>query len=1445
MHGTVDSPRLPRLTPTHQPAVSTPHPVQLMQLTRPRPAHFASIFRRTSGSGLGLALLLGGVLSAAGAAQDTASSLEFFEKRIRPVLVAECYECHAGTKQKGGLRLDHRDALRQGGDTGPAIVPGNPDKSLLLRALTHTDPKLKMPKQGAKLDAGIIADFAAWIKAGAPDPRELPPVAAPATAAAWSDILALRRQWWSFQPVTQPAVPAPKNAAWSTNPIDRFLLAEMEKHGLSPVPDAAPRVLARRLSFALTGLPPKLEDVEAFAAASSPNSSFAIRHSAFAALADRLLAAPAFGEHWARHWMDLMRYAESHGSEGDPEIRDIWRYRDYLIRAFNADVPADQLIREHLAGDLLAHPRRNEAENINESILGLAHLRLVEHGFQPVDTLDDQVKAVENQIDVLGKAFQGLTLACARCHDHKFDAISQRDYYALYGVLASSRPAQVTIDTPDFLARNRPGLTALKSRIRSELADAWTTAAPQLIARLTKGSAADPELAALHQRVTDLEKQLAELDAAARAKALGARAARPQESTTPPATKLAGEPPALPPQPFARWSFDTAAAEAPPKLRGELLGNASLRNGRLILDGQESFLRSAPLGRELREKTLEAWVALASLTQVGGGVISIETDTGAIFDSITFAEKDARLWLAGSNNHRRSRSVAGPAETAKPDELIHVAIAYRADGSLALYRNGQPYGPAYTPDDAPVTFPKTARLLFGRRHTGGGRAFLAGEIDEARLYDRALTTTEIAASFQAGPIGLTAKELAAALTPEQRTQRATLAAQLAKAAAELAARSPDSKPGATNPLATALANARTNSANPLHAWTRLSQLDGAAFAKAWTETAAQHRESLAVARAHNAQFKGGWNLAGGDADKWFRDGIGLARGANRERPTAPDAPDAAGEFSLEPEGDRILIGLLPTGVATHLLSQKHNGLFTSPRFKITTDSISVRAAGNKGAAVRVIVDNYPLPMNSIFPKAELKNDEPGWVRMDTAYRKGTWAYVEFGTADDLTRRLGKGPDAAGRSWFAVEQVVFHDKEAPRDEPLAPELLFAGPPPASSADLAARYERALRESVAAWRAGRLTEPQRAFLDFFVRRSLLPVSLKALPAVALLVAEFRQLESEIPNPRRVPGVIEGTPYDAPLMVRGDHLKPAAAVPRGYLEALSPISFADAKDSVALRSGRLELAEAIASPRNPFTARVLVNRVWQHLFSRGLVATVDNFGRLGDRPTHPELLDFLAARFVAEGWSFKKLIREIVLTRAWQLGSEAPPAARELDAANHWLARFPVRRLEAESIRDALLVVAGALDPTPFGPPLAGNNAPRRSVYLAVRRNNLNPFLETFDAPKPFTTLGRRDTTNVPGQSLALLNDPFVIDLARAWARELIRANATADADTRVKTMFATAFSRPPSAAELTKSRAYLADLARDANLPAADLAASERVWQDFAQSLFNLKEFIYVR
>ncbi len=1047
------------------------------------------------------------------AAEPTPEQRAFFETKIRPVLVAECYDCHAGEKHKGGLRLDSREALRRGGETGAAVVPGNVADSLLLASIRHDDPDFKMPKKAPKLDDAIIADFTAWVKMGAPDPRDQPDAAKAGGTKSWPDMLAARRGWWSLQPIARPPVPAVQNRAWPHTDADSFLLAKMEARNLAPAPDADARTLIRRMTFALTGLPPTADEVAAFVRdyAADPAAKTA-------ALADRLLASPRFGEHWARHWMDLVRYAETHGSESDPEIPQAWRYRDYLIRAFNADVPCDQLIREHLAGDLLAQPRWNRAEQFSESKLGLACLRLNEHGFQPIDTFEDQVKTVDNQIDVIAKAFQGLTITCARCHDHKFDAISQRDYYALFGVLASSRPAQVTIDAPELLTRHDGELAALKGSIRDGLADAWL-----------------PEAARFAEKMT----------------------------------------------------------------RGELPG---------------------PL------------------------------------------------------------------------------------------------------------------------------------LDEARK----------------------------------------------------------------------------DFANPLNAWARLGTLDGAAFAKEWETVARELREKGDAARTFNREhFRAGWDFTTGGDAQWSALGAGLYEKAAR-----------VGEFSVEPEGERVLDGLRPAGVMTDRFSRKHNGHFTSPRFKLESDSISVRVAGGGGAWVRVIVDNYPLPQNPTFPRAELKNSATSWVRLDTNFRKGNWAYLEFVTNDDLTKREGNG-GKDGRSWFAVERVVIGEKDAPREEPVAADAVLAGAVPASAAELAARYGAALTDAVKAWRMDAVSESQRALLDFFIRRGLLPATLPALPNVAGKVAEYRRLESDVPVPRRVPGVIEGTPWDMPLLPRGDHKKPGTPVPRGYLEVLGGGSFQTAQ------SGRNELAEQIASATNPLTARVMVNRIWLQLFGRGLVATPDNFGRMGEKPTHPELLDFLAARFVDDGWSFKKMIRYLVTSRGWETSAEAPTGAAERDATNDLVSHARVRRLDAEAIRDSMLAVSGKLDATMFGASLVGNGAPRRSVYLRVQRNDPNLFLEAFDAPKPYTTLGRRDATNVPAQSLALLNDPFVIDLAKQWAAALIRYNPDASPEMRVQTMFNAALAREASADELSRSVAYLAALVQAHGVEPAKLAMSERVWQDFAQSIFNLKEFIYVR
>jgi hypothetical protein len=324
---------------------------------------------------------------------------------------------------------------------------------------------------------------------------------------------------------------------------------------------------------------------------------------------------------------------------------------------------------------------------------------------------------------------------------------------------------------------------------------------------------------------------------------------------------------------------------------------------------------------------------------------------------------------------------------------------------------------------------------------------------------------------------------------------------------------------------------------------------------------------------------------------------------------------------------------------------------------------------------------------------------------------------------------------------------------------------------------------------------------------------------------------------------------------LLIRGSHKNFGEAVPPAYLAALGGRAYPDAA------SARLRLAEQVTGPGNPLTARVIVNRLWRYLMGRGIVRTVDNFGKLGDKPTHPELLDWLAARFIEQGWSMKSLIREIVLSDAYQRSGDAPATTIEADPANDLFHSMPPRRLEAESIRDTILAVTGELDLTVYGPsvdvyyghdtgqtkgdkkkgPLDGNG--RRSVYLEIRRNATNPFLEVFDFPKPASTRGQRDVTTVPAQSLAMMNSLFVIDQASKWGKSM--AEGSPATWRRVDEMFMRALGRPPSNTERDRSLTLINDLAGEHGVLPEKVMTDTRVWRDFAHALFNLKEFIYVR
>lgn len=350
------------------------------------------------------------------------SELEFFEKKIRPVLVEHCYECHAAEAKivRGGLLLDSREGMREGGDSGPAVVPGNLEESLIIEALRHES--FEMPPDNP-LPKSVVADFVDWIERGAEAPQgEMPAVAETVD-------VDRAKGHWSFQPLIVPAVPEVTDSRWVRTAVDNFVLNRLEQAGLEPSPEADKRTLIRRATFDLIGLPPTSEEVEAFVADNAPGS--------FARLVDRLLDSPHYGERWGRHWLDLVRYADTNGADENHALPHAWRYREWVIRMLNADLPMDQFLVRQLAGDLLPVPAdEREAGDLLTAtgmlVVGPKMLAEQDKDKMIIDIVDEQV-------DTIGRTMLGLTIGCARCHDHKFDPVTAEDYYALAGIFYSTK----------------------------------------------------------------------------------------------------------------------------------------------------------------------------------------------------------------------------------------------------------------------------------------------------------------------------------------------------------------------------------------------------------------------------------------------------------------------------------------------------------------------------------------------------------------------------------------------------------------------------------------------------------------------------------------------------------------------------------------------------------------------------------------------------------------------------------------------------------------------------------------------------------------------------------------------------------------------------------------------------------------------------------------------
>jgi mono/diheme cytochrome c family protein len=1010
------------------------------------------------------------------------AAVEYFEKSVRPILATRCQGCHGPAKQKGGLRLDARSSLLAGGSTGPAVVPGNPKESLLVDAINYGEAFQMPPK--SKLPDAEIATLTEWVKRGAPWGIQTP--IAPANgaddkASAKSDQLSKeeyqkRARFWSFQPIKSVTPPTSPTGArdWARNAIDRFIQAAMAQHGLAPSAEADKRTLIRRLSFDLLGIPPSPSDVAAFIADPAPD--------AYERLVDRLLASPQYGERWARHWLDLVRYAETGGHEFDYDIVNAFGFRDYVIRALNADVSYDRFVTEQIAGDLLEQPRRTVANGRNESILGTGFYFLGEGTHSPVDVREEQMRRIDNQIDVISKTFLGLTVACARCHDHKFDPITNKDYYALAGILRSSRHQQAFIDPTERIAPAIARLSTLKSTIASLIREAMTKT---------------PEL---------------------------------------------------------------------------------------------------------------------------------------------FAHDLATVW---------SRQ-------------------YKSDSS----------------------------------------------------------------------------------------------------AAETATRS-----------------------------TRLRKID----------------DDEVVFEDFNRDSFDGWSVTG--------DAFG-------------DAPSRAQNLRLElANGASRLVSIKPGQAHSGSISDRLCGVLRSRSFTIENRYLHWLVAGT-GGRISVVVDGFEKIRDPIYGELTRKidgDDRPRWVTQDLGMWVGHSAYLEI--SDGSTVDFG-GPSSqieAGRGYIAVDEIRLSNRRTPE------------PPDASNPD------KLCGATVASIDLGGVIKGLRASAHD-----------AASDRLAAAVEEARAIEQQIPDATLGLAIIDGTGEDERIHIRGSHKNMGEVVPRRFLEILGGC------DSTTREgSGRLDLAGRMVDPRlNPLLPRVVVNRLWKHHFGEGIVKSTDDFGAMGQKPSHPELLDWLASELVAHDWSLKTIHRLMVTSSTYRMVSTPHGALERLDPTNTWLHRMNVRRLEAEAIRDALLAASGGLVPSMFGKstpvhltsfmegrgrpgqsgPLDGDG--RRSLYLSVRRNFLNPMFLAFDTPAPFSTMGRRNVSNVPAQALTLMNDPLVVSQARMWA-ECITAETGRDARSRLNDLFETAFSRPPTDQE---ARACLAFLERQMHATPRtsgnDQEAQVLAWADLCHVLINMKEFIFI-
>jgi cytochrome c553 len=1163
----------------------------------------------------------------------TADQLEFFEREVRPLLAKHCYQCHSAQAERveADLLLDSRASHLRGGDSGSAIVPGDPDSSLLVEAVRYES--YEMPPKGKLSDRDINA-LQRWIAMGAPWPEEEAPTAD--VEQDKFDLEKRRSEFWVWQPIADPQSPAIKDREWPYNEIDHYTLARLEEAGLKPSRDADRTAILRRLYFDLIGLPPTPEEVEAFLSDHDPH--------AIERVVDQLLDSPHFGERWGRHWLDLVRYAESRGHEFDNDIPNAFQYRDYVVRALNADVPYDQFVREHIAGDLLPQPRRHRAKRFNESVLGTGFWFLGEWVHSPVDIRRDEADRFDNMLDVMSKTFLGVTVACARCHDHKFDAISTADYYSLSGFLQSSDYRQVRFESMEQNRRVAVQLARVDEKYQRQILDLLESHGVRLPAQTSYLN--DESIVVNYAN--------------------------------------------LPQNQFLQDGF--------------IFGQSPRRAGLTYLSAEPDSVNVATFGAAMSDPI---WSGLKSVTEravQNRSAIGKLPKSGRTLRSPTFELKDGQVSclvngvgtiVACVDSHRL---VAGPLhkETIVPVEAGQRWVTLKLD-----------------------------RYIGHRLHLEFVPA--VNEQMSVRLVTQGLDAE--------GRVNLDRRLAALDKQYEEYAEAAQAILNISKGTEEVKER--------------VFADFESGTYD---GWTAT----GEAFGKI--------PQTLHTIAPYQGRING--------RGRFFVNSHNIRPQGNKD-------------------GDIVRKGDSLTGT------------LTSSEFTIDFDTIEFLVGGGNHegrTCVNLIVDG-----KTVLSATGKANNQMSLNIWDVRPFVGETAQIQI--VDNHTAGWGN----IGIDHIVFKKTVTKEKgsKGQADNPSLTPRVTTG-----------KFQDIIR----AWQQDR-----------------------------------ELLASQIVRTSRVaPAMMDGTGENDRILIRGNSSKPGDIEPRHFLTAIS----GDTPMAIRSGSGRLELADHITDPANPLTSRVIVNRIWHHLMGRGIVPTTDDFGFLGGRPTHPELLDHLASRFLADGRSIKRMIKYIVLSRTYQMSSHPGSVAMEADPKNlHWHHQ-PPRRLQGEVIRDSLLALSGNLDRTVFGPPVPihltsfmdGRGRPaesgpldgdgRRSIYIAVRRNFLSPFMLTFDTPVPFSSMGRRNVSNVPAQALTLLNDPLLAELSQKWGERALRsvAGTSNQAMTeRIKWMYLSGFGRHPTTQESEAAAQFLIAQARERN---AAMDAPE-LWASFAHVLVNTKEFIFLR